>query len=228
MTDLESVYLQAKRSSDAMKITQQLIDADAIFRALPLSIKIGPEGVNQLIDGAVVCPTDRMTKSSDLLVSGELRLVAGKPVSAEEAIRAAIQKGNAKPFFFKSLGWCLLAQGKIEEARTAFHEALKTLRSENGTYDLEKADPDQMTAAYFLDVVNDQAYTEHFGNDERLACFPWFYVAQRRDIEGKKDAAIEAYERCVELGTGDNPHTVRALAEWRLRKLKESPTPGHK
>jgi hypothetical protein len=58
-----------------------------------------------------------------------------------------------------------------------------------------------------------------------LACFPWFYIAQRREIEGKKDEALKAYERCVELGKGDNPHTVSALAEWKLRRLTEPPQP---
>jgi hypothetical protein len=103
------------------------------------------------------------------------------------------------------LGWSLLAQGKIDEAQKAFQETLNEQRRTDGTFDLEKADPDQMTAANFLDLVTEQAYTEHFASYKKLACFPWFCVARRREIEGKKDAAIKAYERCVELGKGDNP-----------------------
>jgi hypothetical protein len=114
----------------------------------------------------------------------------------------------------------LLAEGKADEARKAFQETLKELRHMDGTYHLEKADPDHMTAAYFLGLVTEEAYTKYFPSNGKFACFPWFYIAQRREIEDKKDSAIEAYERCVELGKVDNPHIVQALAEWRLRKLR--------
>lgn len=153
--------------------------------------------------------------------------MAGDPQSAEVAIRTVFQKGKVRYYFYKSLGWCLLAQHKSEDARKAFEEVLKDRRREDGTYNLEKANPDQITAAYFLDAVTEQAYIAHLASDKRLACFPWFYVAQRREIEGNRDAAVKAYERCIELGAGDNPLPVRALSEWRLRKVKGF-SPGQK
>jgi len=36
-----------------------------------------------------------------------------------------------------------------------------------------------MTAAYFLDLTSEKDYTGHFTGDNRMACFPWFYVGQR-------------------------------------------------
>jgi hypothetical protein len=117
----------------------------------------------------------------------------------------------------------LLAQGKVEEARQSFQEALKDRRREDGTYDLEKAGPDSMTAAYFLDLIAEQKYIDHLAGDKHLACFPWFYVAQRREIEGNQQAAIAAYRRCVELQDTASPHFVASLAQYRLRTLNGAP-----
>jgi hypothetical protein len=69
---------------------------------------------------------------------------------------------------------------------------------------------------------------EHFAADKRLACFPWFYIAQRREIEGKSPEAIKAYERSVSLRADADGHPTSALADWRLRKLKEDTTSGEK
>jgi hypothetical protein len=151
-----------------------------------------------------------------------LRLVAGNPQAAEAAILAAIQRDEAKHYFYKSLGWCLLAQHKDVEARRAFEETLKELRNDDGTYDLQEADPDHLAAAYFLDLIPESEYVEKMAGDPKLACFPWFYVAQRREIEGKRDAAVAAYERCVEKGTDETAHNVRALAQWRLQQLNKA------
>jgi tetratricopeptide (TPR) repeat protein len=128
----------------------------------------------------------------------------------------------------KSLGWCLLAEGKTDEARQEFEHALDELKEDNGTYDLDAADPDEMVAAYFLDLVNEEKFASHKSGDARLACFPWFYIAQRREIEGKHDAAIAAYERCLESGADDKAHAVRALAQWRLTKMRVANESGQK
>jgi tetratricopeptide (TPR) repeat protein len=205
-----------------------LTDGGAYFDALYQVRKTDRNAVSALMRIAMADKRQDFPSAIDELILGELRLVAGNPKSAEAAIRSAIKRDGTKPYYYKSLGRCLLAQGKVDEAQKAFQETLKECRRKDGTFDLEKADPDQMTAAYLLDLVTEQTYTEHFASDKKLACFPWFYVGQRREIEGKKDAAIKAYERCVELDKGDNPTTARAYAEWRLRKLKESPQPGHK
>jgi tetratricopeptide (TPR) repeat protein len=159
----------------------------------------------------------------DMLVLGELRLVAGEIEAAIQAIRAAITRNNGPDFMYKSLGWALLAQGQATQASEAFHRALGPRRRDNGTFDRAGADPDQMTAAYFLDLVTEDDYVNYCKDFTTYACLPWFYVGQRREIQGKPEDAIAAYKRCIELGPDDNAHPVRWLAEWRLGMLAKTP-----
>ncbi len=222
MHDLAVAQAKTGCVDKACWVLEQIAKRGFYSKALASATKIGPDGINELTKSAAAYRAEQTLQSLDALVLGELRLLAGDPRSAEVAIRSAIKRDSTKGYCYKSLGLCLLAQCKTDESRQAFQEVLKDRKRKDGTYDLEKADPDQLTAAYFLDLITEQAYIERFASDKRLSCFPLFYIAQRREIEGKKDEAIKAYERCVELGKGDNPHTVRALAEWKLRKLKET------
>jgi regulator of protease activity HflC (stomatin/prohibitin superfamily) len=226
MSEFSQFLSSQKRFQEAEKLNREclplLLEAGQYSRGLRTASQLGPEAVNQVIASALAHRGEKTPRPSDTLMLGELRLIAGKRRSAEAAIRAAIQGNETDRSFQKSLGWCLLAQENDEAARTAFQEALKDRRRGDGTYDLEKADPDQTTTAYFLDLIPEEQYVARFAGDEQLAFFPLFYVAQRREIEGNMPAAIEAYERCVSLGAADNPNPVRALAEWRLRELKEA------
>ena len=191
-------------------------------RATNHSEEIGPIALRELINAAIAYPHDETPTAIDLLVLGELRVLAGKPAAAEAAIRAAIRTDSTKPFFYKSLGWCLLANGKTEDARKAFEKVLNDRRrKQDGTYDLDTADPAQLTAAYFMDLIPEQQYVEHFDSVKSRACIPWFYIAQAREIKGQNENAIKAYERCVELGTSDNPHLRQVWAEWKLQQLRE-------
>jgi tetratricopeptide (TPR) repeat protein len=177
--------------------------------------------LNHVIETAVDGRVEQTREPIDALILGELCLVAGKLDHAETAIRAAIRKGGTEHFYDKSLGWCLLAQGRDDEARHFFHNALKSCRRDDGSYHLENASVDHMTAAYFLDLMSEAEYVERVTADKRLGSYPWFYVGQRREIEGNKAAALAAYQRCVEPGTAANATTVYALAHWRLHKLSE-------
>jgi tetratricopeptide (TPR) repeat protein len=160
----------------------------------------------------------------DLIVIGELRLVAGDFEAATVAIRAAIERNDKKYFMYKTLGWALLAQGQVEAAKEAFETVLTPLRNEDGTYNLGKADADRMTCAYFLDLVTEEEYVDHLKSRKTLVCYPWFYVGQRREIEGDREAAIAAYKRCIELGQDEQTaNPVRWLAEWRLGMLANKP-----
>ena len=210
------------RVDEACRMIDKIVERGFFTQALASATKIGHDAVNQLISGAVRYPGERTPQPLDALVLGELRLIAGEQAPAEAAIRAAIQRDGAKPYFYKSLGLCLFASGKSDEGRKACERVLSDCpRKQDGAYDLGAADPDQMTAAYFLDLISEEQYIEHFAADERLASFPWFYAAQRREIEGHEDAAITAYERCVELGDRDDPHALPALAKWRLHYLEQ-------
>ncbi len=206
---------------EARDLTKQLLEHGAFVDGLSLSAKIGPDAMDQLFDAAISYQGERTPHLIDALFLGELQLIAGHADSAEAVIRSSMQRWEPRCPYYKSLGWCLLSQGKSDDARQAFQAALKDRRKRDNTFDLEQADPDQMTAAYFLDLISEQRYVQHFQDNETFACFPWFYVAQRCEIEGKPEAATKAYESC--LGAGHKRDFVRilALAEWRLGKLRK-------
>ena len=79
------------------------------------------------------------------------------------------------------------------------------------------------TAAYFLDVVSEQQYTERWRNDgrhkEKYACSSWFHIGHRAEIEGRIEDAIAAYESAVELGKLPNAYFTANFAAYRLRVL---------
>ena len=219
LKNLFNAYSEAGRREEAAELTEQLLQDGWVALAFRFSKPV-PDIVDKIVSSAV--RRENARNPIDALILGELRLVAGRLDLAEVAIRAAIERGGIANYYQKSLGWCLLAQGKDGEARKAFHEALKDLRRDDGTYDLEKADSDQLTAAYFLNIISEREYVTRVTVDTKFGYFPWFYVGQRREIEGKKAAAIEAYKRCVESGTAENGSSVYALARWRYHKLVEA------
>jgi hypothetical protein len=115
---------------------------------------------------------------------------------------------------YKTLGWILLANGKKAEARAAFEKAIEPLKQPDGSYDFAKATCDHLTAAYFLDMISEERYLDRFAkkdvvkwgeNQDVNVSFPWFYIGQRREIEGKRAAAIEAYKHSVETASR-TPH----------------------
>ena len=147
-------------------------------------------------------------------------MAAGETDSAIEMIRAAIDRGR-QPFMYKTLGVALAVRGDGKDAAAAFKAALQNRSTSDGELNLDATDPDALTAAYFLDLITEERYVDHLRNSEKFACLPWFYVGQRREIEDDDDAAIVAYEKCVELGQPGTSHPVRTLARWRLKKLRE-------
>ncbi len=186
-----------------------------------------------MIDSALIDDPRRLPTGRDALVLGELLLAAGEPNAAISAIREAIDRDRGD-YFYKSLGVALFAQGKSDEAKVAFRRAITPQWREDGMFDQrtaplvdnwqsvasrQNAGPDQITAAYFLDLVTQDQYTDHFRKDKRFACFPWFFVGQRREIDGNREEAVNAYKRCVELGDDETAHSFRSLAQWRLSKL---------
>jgi tetratricopeptide (TPR) repeat protein len=223
MRAFAEAYLKTGSREESLAVFDQLLKSGAYLNGLALAARLGPDAFNKILGAAVAYSGEKTPQPLDALVLGELRLIAGKADSAEAAIRAAIDRGNATPCFYKSLGWCLLTLGNADEAKQAFQEALKNRRRSDGSYNLENADPDQMAAAYFLDLISEQQFVEHLANDERLACFPWFYVGQRREIEGKPEAAIAAYQQSIDSVKDETAPSVRSLARWRLEKLRQAP-----
>ena len=78
------------------------------------------------------------------------------------------------------------------------------------------ADPDEWTAAYFLSRVTREQYTSHF-SQSATPSFPWFYVGQLMEIQGKPDAAELAYQKAADLGA----HHTRHWAAYRLQSLNQ-------
>lgn len=214
-------------NGNARDIVEQTTDG-SFAEKMRTAAQDGPYDIAKLIDTALEYSHVEGLEPLDALIVGELRLAAGDAKSAESAICVALQKEQSKHFYYKTLGWCLFTQGRLDEAHQAFKETLKALRRDEGTYNWDQADQDHMTAAYFLDLVKEQDYAGRFASDKQRACFPWFYIGQRRENEGKTEAAIEAYKRCVELASDDVPGSVQVLAAFRLRKLSDIATPGEK
>ncbi|QEG37019.1 serine/threonine-protein kinase [Bythopirellula goksoeyrii] len=214
--------IEAQQSREAARLRDQMLQHGFFAASAGLASRVSAEAVNEVMDVAMNFHGELTPGALDAVVLGELRQTAGQMEAAEDAFRTALGMGEMRPFVYKSLGWCLLAQGKENEAKENFEKALATYRQSDGKYDLSQADPDEMTAAYFLDLVTEKEYTDHTADDERLACFPWFYVAQRREIEGNQEAAIAAYRRSVELGENETAHPVLGQARWRLEKLLEN------
>ena len=155
--------------------------------------RCNPEEINWLLDSELD-PT--LSGSAwDAQIVAELCLVDGESHDALEAMNAAKkQGGEGFKSYPKTLGWVLLANGKKEAARAAFEKAIEPLKQPDGSYDLTKASGDHLTAAYFLDMISEERYLDRFAkkdvvkwgeNQDVNVSFPWFYIGQRREIEGK-------------------------------------------
>jgi tetratricopeptide (TPR) repeat protein len=183
--------------------------------------KASPEGVADAVELALI-GAGPSPSTFDLLVCGEYSILGGKAEAGAELIQQAVALGGRNHFYFKSLGWALLSAGRHEEAAAAFTQALAG-QEEWPPGTPAEADPDHWTAAYFLDRVNEQQYTDRWRKDarngEKFACFPWFYVGQRREIEGKTTEAAAAYRKSVELGRLPDAHYASNWAAYRLKML---------
>jgi tetratricopeptide (TPR) repeat protein len=175
-----------------------------------------------LIEKSLTQDVGKARAPIDRVVVGELRLLGGDPIGAEAAIRAGMEAPNPPPFMYKSLGLALLAQGKQQEASAEFRKALEALQQPDGAFDLKGADNIQLTAAYFLDLVAENEYVAAVKDDAALACYPWFYVGQRKELQGDRDGALAAYRQSVELGNSDAAEKTVALAKWRLTELEKT------
>jgi tetratricopeptide (TPR) repeat protein len=157
----------------------------------------------------------------NLIVAGEVQLITGDAHAAEATLRLPLPNGETHPYFYDiSLGWCLLAQGKKEEARRLFAKYIKPLEQDDGTIKLAEANDMQATAAYFLDLLSEMQFVERAGADKGRLADTYLMIGQRHEIEGKPDKAIKAYEQAVSLGEGH----CAAYARWRLIKLREAPS----
>jgi tetratricopeptide (TPR) repeat protein len=228
MNNLAYTYDKVGRVNDAMELFLERRD---YLSALRVARRADHDQMTMLIEKAIAQDVAGLAPIHSVWV-GELRLIAGHAESAEAAIRAgietAIKRGMnaAKPISFmpQSLGRALLAQGKLDEAKDAFRSALSRYRKVDGTYNLKDADLFAITAAYLVDDISQDEYAASTKDDKDKACFPWFYIGQRREFEGDREAAIAAYKRSVELGDDETADEIRGLSKWRLVELSKTTT----
>jgi tetratricopeptide (TPR) repeat protein len=219
MHNLAKAYDSAGRIQDAIQLW---LECGAYFEALLSARHAENELMSSLVESSVAQDVDEVRLPRDRAVVGELRLVGGHPESAEAAIRAGIDGlDNAPASMYKSLGVVLIAQGKSDEATKAFRTALARTRQDDGTFKLEGADIVEMTAAYFLDLISQDEYVASMAESKADACVPWFYVGQRMEFGGDREAALAAYKRSVELGDEETADATRRLARWRLTELQK-------
>jgi tetratricopeptide (TPR) repeat protein len=222
-----SLALACENSGQVKEAMSLWLESGTYFYALWAARRADHELMTTLIDKAVAQDIEKVPAGIDRVVVGELRLFAGHPESAEAAIKAGMSGLDApRPYMQKSLGVALLAQGKKVEATEVFRSALAKFRQDDGSFKLEGAtieeNIEEMTAAYFLDLISQDEYVAITKDSKTHACFPWFYVGLRKQLEGDREAAIAAYQRSVDLGDDETAEKTRAVSKWRLIELSKA------
>jgi tetratricopeptide (TPR) repeat protein len=209
-----------ERGGQIQECVLLLSDYGLYFDALEAARSGDHDVMGVLVEKSLAQDFAEAREPIDRVVIGELRLLGGDPVGAEKAIRAGMEATDPPPYMYKSLGLSLLAQGKLEQAKAEFRKALDALRQKDGSFDLENADRNQLTAAYFLDFVAENDYVAATKDDVSLACYPWFYVGQRKELRGDREGALAAYRQSVQLGKPETAEKTYGLAKWRLVELQ--------
>jgi tetratricopeptide (TPR) repeat protein len=218
---LSDAYIATGRVKDAVFL---LCRCGFYEGALWVARRADHELMSTLLDKAIAEDVDHLQSKYDRLVVGELRLLAGKVQAAEAAIIASSALAEPDGAMHRSLGLVRLYQGKSDEAREEFRKALTVsgLRQPNGSFDLKKANFVDLSSAYFLDLVSADEFAAATKENKELACYPWFYIGQRRELEGNREAAIAAYKNSVELGDAETAEKTWAMSKWRLVELTKA------
>jgi hypothetical protein len=137
-------------------------------------------------------------------------------------IRKAIDAGGSQPFYHKALGWALLRAGDKEGAKAALAAGMggKTIKSAEDLPD----DVDQWTAAFLSDAVSQKTYVTHW--NEKNPELAWFYVAEKADIAGDREAAYNAYVKSIHFLGIRKTHRTAGWAAYRLRKFGATAHPA--
>jgi tetratricopeptide (TPR) repeat protein len=155
------------------------------------------EQARQAIQESLQIPTSIDLPPFEMCFVGELRLLAGRPDEAVTLIERAIAAGGMEFFYQKSLGWALLATGKKKEGLQALEKAL-------GDVQPEKADLDQLVAAYFLSKIDDSKFVDLARPlSKKGAAFAWYYIGHKRALDGEASAAKAAFESALKQAEQD-------------------------
>jgi len=167
-----------------------------------------------------------------LLVHADYLMLGDGYERAVAVIYRAIDGMPSPPaYYYKSLGCALLGCGRPDEARAAFHNALRASGLENREASaFRSACPDPWTAGYFLDRVSVDAYTQRHASvlwaGRHMGAYAWFYVGWRAELEGRRADAIAAYQQCLTYRALPNAHHGLHWAEYRLARLTGEPLSG--
>ncbi len=160
--------------------------------------------------------------SPGALMEAQLLLCRHGSEQALALIQTLVDSGDDSAESLNTLAWALLQVGRIEAAHSVFRAVVAHL----GDWSPEppsNAFIQHWTAAYFLDMVTDEQfvarYTNHASLGNQYACWPWFYIGQRLEIEGKLEQAIAAYRKSVELGKLLGAHYIHNWSAYRLGVL---------
>ncbi|MCO6043122.1 tetratricopeptide repeat protein [Aeoliella sp. ICT_H6.2] len=171
--------------------------------------------MQKLVDSALTQDIDKVPPGIDRTVVAELLLHCGKISEACEVMELATRKGGAI-YMFKTKGICQFAARHSQAADAAFRRSLRARRLENGNYNLEGANPDELTSAYFLDLIDKNTFVAELSDSKRYSGLPWLYVGMRHEYEGRYIDAKMAYTRCVEESHYSN---MPKIALYRLDRL---------
>jgi tetratricopeptide (TPR) repeat protein len=193
------------------------------LRALETAKQCDPEVMGAVVETALQHDVNLIRDPAERGVVGELRLLAGQPERAVEAITAGLKDMDQPPgWMYKILGMALYAQGKQDEARQTFRKALVHLQQPDGSFDLKKSNNEyDRVSAYFLDLVTEDEFAAATKDSKQLACYPWFHIGQRKEFDGDREGAIAAYKRSVELLNDGWADKSRSFAKWRLAELSK-------
>jgi serine/threonine protein kinase/Tfp pilus assembly protein PilF len=182
-----------------------------------------PQGVARAVEKArstdleavSLTPLKRLVYGEYLVLGGEAQKGAG---AIRRAIDEAAAKGKVPPFYYKSLGWALLSGGHRDEAAEAFGKALPAAIAGRPATQPAGADPDEWTAAYFLDRISQEQFTARWGQT-KAAALAWFYVGHRLEIEGHPEDAMAAYRKSVAPAASAGGQQSGNWAAYRLDVL---------
>jgi tetratricopeptide (TPR) repeat protein len=181
--------------------------------------RASPQGVARAVEAALAADEASPALAPlDRLIYGEHLILAGQSKRATAAIRRAIEEiskqGAVPSYYYKSLGWALLASRQPDEAIAALRIALGDENRWTSSTQPAEADRDQWMAALLSSRIGQEQYTARW-SEPAAACFSSFYVGQLSEIQGRRADAIAAYQKAVAVGT----HQTANWAAYRLQTL---------
>jgi serine/threonine protein kinase len=216
---LASTYAAGKMSEPARLA---YFDYALFFRALAQVKSTKPE---------LAKSADIVDDMESLLPDLDPELLTSLPLESDQQTQAivssVISRGDVSDFMYVVAARSLTSPKNPDVASQLLTVVVANCRRDDGSYDFGNASSWERAAAYFLGFLPEDHYLRNTPKNQ-LAAFPWFCVAQRREVDGSSDDAIAKYARCIELSSDDESAVIGQLAKWRLSKMYASKKTGQK